>query len=555
MKKTLCIITLLALAAGFFTSNAQVKDLSSIVFNIPVPETICPSAYSEPLKIEGKSYNFAPVFFIYPDRKVDAAGAAALVKELGFEDIEGMVVTSFHVINPQEKEYGQADFEVFKELFGGVSKVGNLKVIGIGRGATFVNTVIAPQADFCIAGVMSIGGGSYKLPKGAKHAGTPAYVAGKGAKKAVQAYVSMAGAIPDGNGFVNPGEPLMKVVANESEDLTLAQYFKDAWDSVLGKSYRFNNIGHTFYDGSKFGEYGTYELEPYVDWESMGITRKVATNSPNQLKPEDQYLWYEYWPNELMEGAKEHSVPVLVLLHGNRNDPRAQAETSGFLQVAGEDRFFIVELEWQGNSQFLAMQNDGIENVINTLLRKYPQLDPTRIYAHGLSAGSMTATTLGITKSHVFAAVGGNNGGSYSDALWAQATQKQGTLTAYCPVAGGADKVVGVVSPENYKRAGIYKAWTLYQHMMELPVAEELDFNVDPVFGQKLRDRETITLNKGDGITVETGQLYKGDIPVMKLISITNYGHGNCPAVARISWDYLKHFSRNRLTGELIYNP
>lgn len=347
----------------------------------------------------------------------------------------------------------------------------------------------------------------------------------------------------------------MKVVSDETEGKSIGQSFKDAWASVLGKSYRFNNIGHTYYEGSAFGEYGTYELEPYADWEALDITRKTVTVSPNPLRPEDQYLWYEYWPNELMEGAENHSIPVMVLLHGNRNDPRTQAETSGFLQLAGEERFFIVEMEWQGSSNYIAMQHDGVEFVLNSLMQKYPQLDPSRIYAHGLSAGSMTAGALGITKTHIFAAVGGNNGGTFSEALWAQATQKKGTLIAYCPVAGGADKVVGIVTPDTYKKTGIYRAWTLYQQMMGLPVAEELDFSIDSVFGQELRDRETIIINKGDGITLETGKLYKDDIPVMKLISITNYGHGNCPAAARISWDYMKHFSRNRQTGELIYTP
>lgn len=554
MKRIICL-TFLALTAGMFISRAQEKVPASSVITVPVPEIIRPSGYTEPVKIEGKSYNFAPVFFIYPDSKVDADGAAALVKSLGFEEIEDMVVTGFFIMNPQGDEYGPADFETFKNMFGRIAGIGNLKVIGIGRGATFVNTVIAPQADFCIAGILSIDGKNYKMPKGEKHSGVPAYIAGKGAKKAVQAYVSMAGAVPQDGCYINPDEPLMKVVADIEEGRPVKEVFKDAWESVLSRSYRFNNYGHTYYDGSKFGEYGTYELEPYVDCKALNIVRKVITNAPNPIKPEDKYLWYEYWPEELMEGAEPHSIPVLVLLHGNRNDPRTQAETSGFLQVAGEERFFIVEMEWQGSSKFIAMQHDGIEAVISQLLRQYPQLDPTRIYAHGLSAGSMTACSLGITKSHVFAAVGGNNGGTYSEALWAQATQKQGTLTAYCPVAGGSDHVVGVISPENYKKAGIYKAWMLYQQMMGLPVAEELDFSIDPVFGQQLRDRETILINKGDGLTVETGQLYKEDIPVMKLISITNYGHGNCPAVARISWDYMKHFARNRQTGELIYTP
>ena len=52
--------------------------------------------------------------------------------------------------------------------------------------------------------------------------------------------------------------------------------------------------------------------------------------------------------------------------------------------------------------------------------------------------GSITATALGIRKSYVFAAVGGNCGGVFSgprrglflsyDSLWAEATQKRGDV-------------------------------------------------------------------------------------------------------------------------------
>ena len=58
----------------------------------------------------------------------------------------------------------------------------------------------------------------------------------------------------------------------------------------------------------------------------------------------------------------------MVLLHGNANDPRTQAETSGFLQVAGKERFFVVEMEWQGSQSFEPMGHDGVETVLYQLL-------------------------------------------------------------------------------------------------------------------------------------------------------------------------------------------
>lgn len=508
---------------------------------------------------EGWSYNFAPIFLIYPDTKVDQQGADALVAELGIGTVENLVTAAVLVINPVGERYDAvADFEVFKTVFGRTSAIGNTKVIGIGAGAGFVNTVIAPQANHCLAGILTVGGARYKIPKKAgPHAGVPAYIAGKDAAKVADAYVRMASAIPEGAGvFINPDEPLLKVIADEADGKPLAEIFSDAWKSVLSRNYRFNNISHTHYEGAEFGQYGSYELEPYLDWESLGMKRNIVEFNPNRTRPQDKWLWYEYWPEELMEGAAKASVPVMVLLHGNTNDPRTQAETSGFIQVAARDRFFVVEMEWQGNSQYGTMQYDGIETVISELIRRYPQLDPSRVYAQGLSAGSMTATALGIVKSHVFAAVSGNNGGAGSVPLLAQALQKQGQVVVpYCSVLGLADYVVRFYDENNYSRNGFYFAWKMYATMAGIDFPEKLDFSTDPLFGFELKDRGTINIPKGDGITIETGQLYKGEIPAIKIMAIRDYGHWNLQPAARYIWDYLKQFSRNQETFELEYTP
>ena len=518
--------------------------------------------YGGPTRAEGRSYNFTPLFLVYPDGRVDEAGAAALLEELGIQptldDNYGVAV----VVNPVGAKYdAQADFDAFVALYDR-SRSGNLKVVGIGAGATFVNQVLAPKAGDHIAGILTVSGAPARLAKGFTSYGVPAYVAGKTAKKVAAAYIALNGAVAQEDHYVNPDEELLTVWTDPSVR-GLGEVFADAWKKVLGRNYRFNNYQHTQYEGQRFGQYGPDELEPYLDWEPLDMTRIIVEQPQGSGQNAGKWLWYEYWPNELLAGAAPQSVPVMVLLHGNQNDPRTQAETSGFIQVAGRERFLVVEMEWQGSVSYQAMGHDGIENVLLQLLAKYPQLDPSRIYAEGLSAGSMTASALGIKKSHVFAAVGGHSGGIMGgrggafpgmDPIWNEATQKRGAVEMpYCSVLGTADNVVPFIRPDNWRGNGYFNAWRIYEQMNGMTVVDELDFSVDPLFGQRLRDRETIRTNKGAGITIETGQLYKGDMPLIKIVAVVDYGHWNFQPTAQIMWDFFKQYRRDPDTRKLIY--
>jgi len=511
---------------------------------------------------EGRSSNNAPTFFIYPDAKVDEAGAKALVESLGFDSIKDEHHASCFVINPVGDKYDNAkDFEAFKEMFDR-ARSGNLKIIAIGNGATFVNASVAPEAAGYLAGILTVNGKPAKAFKGESY-GVPAYVAGKNAKKVARNYEAFNAAHAD--------EELLKVVVNSDATASLSELFADAWEKVFSTCYRYNNYKHTHYMGAKYAEYGPYELEPYTIWERLDIEREVVT-VPQGFGDTDSkpYLWYEYWPKELKSGAPEHSVPVMVLLHGNANDPRTQAETSGFLEVAGKERFFVVEMEWQGSQTAAAMGHDGVESVIYSLLSKYPQLDPSRIYAEGLSAGSMTATALGIRKSHLFTAVGGHSGALFGSvpgqsarpnpfssyqSIMADATQKRGAVEVpYCSVFGTADDTVPFFTKDNWKGNSYLNAWIAYETINDLPIIKELDFSKDDLFGMELRDRETIRTNKGNGITMQTGQIYKGNVPLIKIVAVDDYGHWNFKPTAQVMWDFFKQFSRNPETGKLVYH-
>lgn len=553
MKKLL--LTFLALIVSMATS-AQFPGQKN-----PLPENVILTERSMDLSQDkGRSHNFFPTFFIYPDSSVDATGAKALIEQLDMQAIIKANHATVYVINPTGEKYNaKTDFDSFVEMFNRAQS-GNLKVIGIGNGATFVNTALAAtDAAGHIAGILTIGGKGFKAP--ASSYGVPAYVAGKTANAVGKSYIAINKAVKQEQKWVNADEPLLSVVINNNDDSTLGEIFNDAWEQVLGRNFRYNNYKHTHYQGMKYGEYGPGELEPFTDWEALGIKRNIVITEQRSGLP---WLWYEYWPEELIDGAPKNSVPVMVLLHGNTNDPRTQAETSGFIQVAGKERFFVVEMEWQGSSNYGAMGHDGVEQVLYQLLAKYPQLDPSRIYAEGLSAGSITATALGIKKSHLFAAVGGHSGGIFKgarglfsnfDILWDEATQKRGAVEMpYCSVLGTADSTVPFFTADNYKDNNYLNAWNTYQQMNDMDVVMDLDFNADPIFGFQLKDRHTIKTNKGEGISIEIGQQYKDEKPLICIIAVMDYGHWNFMPTAQLMWDYFKQFSRDPKTKRLIYN-
>ena len=513
--------------------------------------------YGTPLKSSGRSYNFAPTFFIYPDGKLDAKAAEALVASMDLQPVLDEHFAQAIVLAPLGEKYdAAADYAAFEKLYNQTAS-GNLKVIGIGEGATFVNQVIAVKAGDQVAGILSVGGKPAKLPKGFASGGVPAYVAGRPATKAAAPYIAMDKAVLQGGRYVNPDEELLQVVVDPSER-PLSEVFADAWTKVFSRNFRYNNYKHTYYEETALNKYGPYELEPYLtDWSELGVER-IIVEQPVGYGPRaaegPKYLWYEYWPSGLLKDAPAQSVPMVVLLHGNRNDPRTQAETSGFVQLAAKEGFMAVEMEWQGNGDYPAMGLDGIESTIYQLLAKYPQLDPSRIYAEGLSAGSMTATQLGIRKSHVFAAVGGHSGGGASTSYWNEATQKRGAVEMpYCSVFGTLDTVVPYIKPDRWRGNGYLAAWNAYEQMNGMEVVREMDFSIDPVFAQPVRDRETIRTVKGPGITIETGQLYKGDIPLIKLVAVIDYCHWNFVPTAQVMWDFFKMYRRDPETKKLIY--
>jgi len=528
------------------------------------PEQLVFSYSSQGVDYNTQSSNMAPTVLIYPDTKLTEDSAKAFFEETGLAKYLDYFKGSAMIVNPVGAKYDNAaDHEAFVKMFDAMLGWScNLKVVGIGAGATFVNSAIAPDAGM-IAGIATYGGKAGKAVKGASV--VPFFAAGKNADKIAKPYIAQnsAVAVSSEGGiakYANADEPLAQVVVKNSDYPSIDGFFKDAWNLLFSKNYRYNNIDHTWYNGAKYHQYGEYELEPYVNLEALGIERNVVTQKQSGS---NDWLWYEYFPKGVLD-APEHSVPLMVLLHGNTNDPRTQAETSGFVELAVEERFAVIELEWQGSKDWGAMGHDGIEQTVYAVLEKYPQLDPSRVYAEGLSAGSMTATQLGVKKSHLFTAVGGHSGGVFGgptglfgsnyNSLMAQARQKRGhTAVPYFSIGGTKDQVVIYPTAENYVGNGYVNAWNIYETMNNCKVVTELNFDKYPVFGFELGNRQSVSTNKG--ITVETGDVCDAaGTPMIRCVAVVGYGHWNFKPTAKMMWDYFMMFSRNPENGELIYH-
>ena len=503
-----------------------------------------------------------PVFYIFPDCKLDNNQALELAGNLDLVNIIKEYGGRIMVVNPSSDKWQEQDLEDFRRLIGMGSSPTNVKVIGIGSGATFVNRqLVATELAGVIAGIVSIDGEPGKICR----LPVPAFIGGKNAAKAAKPYQTTSDSAP--------ADPLQKVVVNTDKKASLETLFAEAWDKVLSANYRYNNLYRTFYTSRGIDNpegVKNFELVSIPVFDKLGIQRNVVEyplvdmNAPSRPENPDKYLWYEYIPKQMQEAAPS-TVPLVVLLHGHGNDPRTQSESSGFIELAAEEGFMVVEMEWQGSKGYQPMGLDGIEAVISVILQKYPQIDTSRIYAEGLSAGAMTSNMLGVRKSHLFAAVAGHSGGIFSgnglgyyaygsEPLMNEAIQKRGNVeVGFCSVVGTHDDTIRFFNKDNWEGNPYLNVWRIYETINGMPVTGDLDFNVDPTFGFALQDRTTIHTGKSEDITIEFGQLYKDEKPMIRLMVINNYGHWNFKPAARLIWDFFRHFSRDTETKELRY--
>lgn len=505
----------------------------------------------------------SPNYYVFAGTK-DAKGAAELVGQLGLAKSIEEYVGRVTVVNPADgKAYAAADADKFVELAAAAGPANNVKVIGVDEGADFVLGALAPKLYF-VAGIMTYGGSK------ADAAGVPfvpAYLS-NAPQAAVDAVIAANGAKEMQKGvYENADDPLKRVVVAADADLATAA--ANAWEQVFSKNYRQHNEVTEFYMANIAELTDPYPLYSIPDFAQFDY---VENYNAAVKGLEGKYTWFEYVPTKLTDAAAG-SVPLIVTLHGNLNDTRAQAESSGWLELALEKDFIVLAPEWQdvvyesGSDEPLpnffecdGLQNDRIITWLDTMFAKYPQIDTHRVYVTGLSAGSSASELYGVKYADTFAAVGGVSGpGIDKDEIAKLAEKWDGTPVPFTYLCGdhdffgmipvdGSSKNSFVVDEAGTRiqavdpRVPIFPLLQAYQKINGLEVSEQMDMKANQWYG--------ITFDKSSDIMLGEKSAQENVLngadgePLMKLVAIKDQAHWNWKPEAAYLWGFFQRFSR-----------
>lgn len=507
-----------------------------------------------------------PTYYIFAGSKTQEE-ANKIVEELNMINNLEQWGAQVYVVNPLNEEgYGNDDKEAFIDLVG--IGVKNVKVIGIDEGSTFVNNYIS-QSCYFVAGMMLYGGEINENLE--KNDIVPAYLSNS--NENVQAfYKHINEATEEENSdkytiYRNKDNSLQAVAVSSKEE-DLSEAFNNAWESIFSQNYRQHNDISEFYNLSARDVTDSYDLIEIPIFEDLDI-------SYNQMIDESvtgmsgKYTWFEYVPNSINESENE-SVPLIVNLHGNQNDPRLQGDSTGWPELAAKENFIMVAPEWQDKEvNFFGcdgLGEEGVMNLIKDLKVKYPQIDPSRIYLTGLSIGGAESFLLGAKYSDVFAAVGIVSGVNVFAEEVAEISENytggEVPLLYICgdhdffqmiPVDGssqyGTQYLYGDQVWDEDENTHIFSSLQAYQKINGLEVTE-MDMSKNEYYGIGLDNQQWTKLGDKD---MYTGTLSNENGVVMELAAVKDLAHWNYKPEAEYIWNFFKNYERNIENGELIF--
>ena len=507
-----------------------------------------------------------PTYYIFAGSKTEEE-ANKIVEELNMINNLEQWGAQVYVVNPLNEEgYGNDDKEAFIDLVG--IGVKNVKVIGIDEGSTFVNNYIS-QSCYFVAGMMLYGGEINENLE--KNDVVPAYLSNS--NENVQAfYKHINEATEEENSdkytiYRNKDNSLQAVAVSSKEE-DLSEAFNNAWESIFSQNYRQHNDISEFYNLSARDVTDSYDLIEIPIFEDLDI-------SYNQMIDESvtgmsgKYTWFEYVPNSINESENE-SVPLIVNLHGNQNDPRLQGDSTGWPELAAKENFIMVAPEWQDKEvNFFGcdgLGEEGVMNLIKDLKVKYPQIDPSRIYLTGLSIGGAESFLLGAKYSDVFAAVGIVAGVNvFAEEVTEISENYTGGEVPLLYICGDHDffQMIPVDGSSQYgtqylygdqvwdedENTHIFSSLQAYQKINGLEVTE-MDMSKNEYYGIGQDNQQWTKLGDKD---MYTGTLSNENGVVMELAAVKDLAHWNYKPEAEYIWNFFKNYERNIENGELIF--
>ena len=466
------------------------------------------------------------------------------------------------------------------EYFGGY---GYVYFIGIDGGATFFNNYIAPEIDFAgrLAGALLIGGDMQEIREPSIF--VPMYMV-NAEEDVIDKYLEVNGTDAvrtEGSitTYYNQAWPLRKVIVEDAGTVDAAALISAAYYNMFVKAMRVPVLPQalvsagTPYSGYNFDEApyslcdrsividgktedGIYLIKHQNDTETFASIRtsvEAAEPGRNSTGTVDagEYIdvWYEYLPEEVLDGtAAEGSIPLILCNHGGGDDARVFVEEFGLLELAGQERIALVAPDHQLIGE---IRGPALTAVVEYMLETYPALDASRVYATGYSMGSMATHTVANYSPTTFAAIApiaGGSPGKTEEQLAVFETYDLPTFTGN----SSYDTLAGVQSSGGILNESQQAAIVEWAAANEIDVT--LDFDAYPYIGIGSGSYVEATVNDEFEIVVGTLNNEEG-VPMVGTYYVKGLIHALYPEFARINWEFMSNYSRDLETGEIIYNP
>ena len=208
--------------------------------------------------------------------------------------------------------------------------------------------------------------------------------------------------------------------------------------------------------------------------------------------------------------------------------------------------------------------------LVGDLALKYPQIDRSRVYVTGLSAGGAHSFYMGLAYSNVFAAAAPISGVNAMDDEIAQLDLSQVheiPLLYICgdhdyfqmiPVDGSSPYGMSLLTDGQVSmwaddpHTHIWSAIQAYRTVNGLPLTE-MDMTANPYYGIALDDQRWVALGDKE---MYTGTLSNDKGVMIELAAVKDLAHWNYAPEAEYVYDFFKNYSRDLETGELmVHDP
>jgi len=260
-------------------------------------------------------------------------------------------------------------------------------------------------------------------------------------------------------------------------------------------------------------------------------------------------VWYEYLPEEVLnKTAPAGSVPLVLANHGGGDDVRVFVEEFGLLNLAGKERFAMVGADHQLLEE---IRGPAFTALVEYMLKTYPALDASRVYATGYSMGAGATNLMGLYNPKLFAAIApfAGSGAGSAEQL---ATLKKLELP-FLTATSSYDTVVRMFDgPETPMRESTGRTLTFWAAANGIDL--KVDFGAYPVMGFAGDKYVADVVN--DEFSRETWYFNNAaGEPRVAFCRTKGLIHALYPEYGVMFWNFAKHYSRDRATGKIVYNP